>query len=40
MSSISLRVQAYLWLKKKIITLEFPMGSALVETDLCRELGM
>ncbi len=40
MSNISLRVQAYQWLKKKIITLEYAMGSHLVENDLCRELGM
>lgn len=35
-----MRDQAFLWLKKKIITLEYPMGSALVENDVCRELGM
>jgi DNA-binding GntR family transcriptional regulator len=40
MSNVSLRVQAYQWLKKKIITLEYAMGSHLVENDLCRELGM
>jgi len=40
MSTVSLRVQAYQWLKKKIITLEYAMGSPLVENDLCRELGM
>ena len=40
MSNISLRVQAYQWLKKKIITLEYDMGKILVEQDLCKELGM
>ncbi len=40
MSNKSLRIQAYQWLKEKIITLEYPMGSALVENDLCRELGL
>ena len=40
MSNVSLRVQAYQWLKKKIITLEYAMGSHLVENNLCRELGM
>lgn len=33
-------MQAYEWLKKKIITLEFPMGSALLESDLCQETGL
>ncbi len=40
MSNVSLRVQAYQWLKQKIITLEYAMGSTLVEQDLCKELGM
>jgi DNA-binding GntR family transcriptional regulator len=40
MSNISLRVQAYQWLKKKIITLEYAMGSPLVENELCQDLGM
>lgn len=40
MSNKSLREQAYDWLKKQIITLEFPMGSCLVESTLCQELGM
>jgi DNA-binding GntR family transcriptional regulator len=40
MSNKSLKIQAHQWLKKKIITLEFPMGSALVENDLCSELSM
>jgi len=40
MSNISLRIQAYQCLKKKIITLEYAMGSALVENDLCHELAM
>jgi DNA-binding GntR family transcriptional regulator len=40
MSNTTMRDQAFLWLKKKIITLEYPMGSALVENDVCRELGM
>lgn len=40
MSNKTMRDQAFLWLKEKIITLEYPMGSALVESDLCRELGM
>lgn len=35
-----MRDQAFHWLKKKIITLEYPMGSALMENDVCRELGM
>lgn len=35
-----MRDQAFHWLKKKIISLEYPMGSALVENDVCRELGM
>lgn len=33
-------MQAYEWLKKKIITLEFPMGSPLLESDLCQETGL
>lgn len=40
MSKESLRSIAYHWLKKKLITLEYPMGSALVESELCNELGM
>jgi GntR family transcriptional regulator, rspAB operon transcriptional repressor len=40
MSNKSLRIQAYNWLKKKIITLEYPMGSTLVESALCLELRM
>jgi DNA-binding GntR family transcriptional regulator len=40
MSNKSLRQQAYDWLKKQIITLEFPMGSCMVENTLCQELGM
>lgn len=40
MSNKTMRDQAFQWLKKKIITLEYPMGSALVESDICRELGI
>ncbi|MFW2366498.1 MAG: GntR family transcriptional regulator [Desulforhopalus sp.] len=40
MSNKTMRDQAFQWLKKKIITLEYPMGSALVENDVCHELGM
>ncbi|MFK5926824.1 MAG: GntR family transcriptional regulator [Desulfuromusa sp.] len=40
MSNKTLRMQAYKWLKKKIITLEFPMGSPLLESDLCQETGL
>lgn len=40
MANKTMRDQAFQWLKKKIITLEYPMGSALVENDICRELGM
>jgi len=40
MSNISLRVQAYQGLKKKIITLEYAMGTPLVENELCQDLGM
>lgn len=40
MSNKTMRDQAFQWLKRKIITLEYPMGSALVENDVCRELGM
>ncbi len=40
MSNISLRVKAYQYLKRKIITLEYPLGGALIENELCRELGM
>ncbi len=40
MSNQTLRLQAYHWLKKKLITLEYPMGSTLVVKDLCQELGM
>jgi DNA-binding GntR family transcriptional regulator len=35
-----MRQVAYDWLKKQIITLDFPMGSCLVENTLCRDLGM
>lgn len=31
---------AYDWLKKQIISLDFPMGSCLVESTLCQELDM
>jgi DNA-binding GntR family transcriptional regulator len=40
MVSETLKNKAYSWLKKKIITLKLPMGSALVESELCRELNM
>ena len=40
MSNKTMRDQAFQWLKKKIITLEYPMGSALVENDICQALGM
>lgn len=40
MANKTLRIQAYEWLKKKIITLEFPMGSPLLESDICRETGL
>lgn len=35
-----MRKQAYDWLKRQIITLEFPMGSCLVESTLCKDLAM
>lgn len=40
MPNKSMRQVAYDWLKKQIITLDFPMGSCLVENTLCRDLGM
>ena len=40
MVSETLKNKAYSWLKKKIITLKLPMGSALVESELCRELNI
>ena len=39
MSNKTLKVKAYEWLKDKIITLEYPMGSPLSEVELCRETG-
>lgn len=39
MSNKTLKSKAYEWLKKKIITLEYPMGSPLYESDLCKETG-
>lgn len=35
-----MRQVAYDWLKQQIITLDFPMGSCLVENTLCRDLDM
>ncbi len=35
-----MRQIAYDWLKQQIITLDFPMGSCLVENTLCQELDM
>lgn len=40
MSNKTFKSKAYDWLKRKIITLEYPMGSPLVESELCQELGM
>jgi len=40
MSNKTLKYQAYEWLKNKIITLEYSMGSPLSETDLCKEMGL
>ena len=40
MVSETLKNKAYSWLKKKIITLKLPMGSALVESELCLELNI
>ncbi|MBE0584676.1 MAG: GntR family transcriptional regulator [Desulfofustis sp.] len=40
MSNKSMRRIAYDWLKKQIISLDFPMGSCLVESTLCQELDM
>ncbi len=35
-----LREKAYTLLKRKIVTLEYPVGSQLMEQEICEELGI
>lgn len=40
MTKILLSSEAHRWIKRKIVSLEYPIGSQLLEKDICEELGI